>query len=75
MRCNSTKNLEVHHKRRDGGNGIDNAEVLCHECHTNTDTYGKPGVSPEPFSEETKKQALIRANYKCECTRTICGFH
>ena len=40
-RCNRTKELEVHHKRRYGGNGIENAEVLCHECHINTDTYGK----------------------------------
>ena len=27
--CTRTNNLEVHHKRRDGGNGLDNAEVLC----------------------------------------------
>lgn len=60
-RCNSTNTLEVHHKRRDGGNNIDNAEVLCHECHTHTSTYGVLGDSPDDFDEATKKSAMKRA--------------
>ena len=71
-RCNSTSNLEVHHKRRDGGNDIGNAEVLCSNCHVNTLTYGTPGKSPAPFTEEIKKQALKNADNKCECRRESC---
>ena len=71
-RCNKRKNLEVHHKRRNGGNGIKNAKVLCEECHYNTSSYGTPGESPEPFSEETKKQAKEDAGYRCECTCENC---
>ena len=67
-RCIRTVNLEVHHIRRDGGNGINNAKVLCQECHTATATYAEPGKSPEPFSENIKKLALKNANYQCECT-------
>ncbi len=69
-RCIRVSNLEVHHKRRDGGNGINNAEVLCERCHTATATYGVPGQSPPPFTVETKRAALLRAKYQCECTRT-----
>ena len=58
-RCSSTWALEVHHKRRDGGNGVDNAEVLCPPCHAATTTYGDPGKSPEPFSEEAKAYGMI----------------
>lgn len=72
-RCKNTVNLEVHHKRRDGGNKLENAEVLCHDCHTNTSTYGMPGDSPAPFSQATKEAALKRAGYRCECRRTTCG--
>jgi len=68
-RCTRTNNLEVHHKRRDGGNGLDNAEVLCSRCHAETSTYGTPGDSPPPFSEEAKKAALRRARNRCECAR------
>lgn len=75
MRCNRTTNLEVHHIRRDGGNSIGNAEVLCHDCHVNTSTYGKDGVSPEPFSDATKREAKSKARYKCECTRNSCRHH
>ena len=35
-RCTRTTNLEVHHKNRNVGNGINNAEVLCHDCHVAT---------------------------------------
>lgn len=69
-RCYRTRNLEVHHKRRDGGNNLSNAEVLCPSCHEATTTYGNPGPSPEPFSEETKQAALRRAGNQCECIKT-----
>lgn len=69
-RCTKTRSLDVHHKRRDGGNGLDNAEVLCPPCHEATPSYGTPGPTPPPFSEETKKKALARAGDQCECTRT-----
>jgi len=57
-RCNSTKALEVHHKRRDGGNEIGNAEVLCHECHVHTSTYGVQGNRPLEFSDVAKSRKL-----------------
>ena len=69
-KCTVTRGLEVHHKRRDGGNGIDNAEVLCQACHKATATYGVSGPSPLPFSQATKDAALTRANNQCQCTRT-----
>jgi len=74
-RCRNNRDLEVHHKRRDGGNGIENAEVLCHACHVNTSTYGMPGQSPTPFSQETKDKALHRAGNRCECTSKECTHH
>lgn len=73
-RCVRKDDLEVHHRRRDGGNGLDNAEVLCQKCHEATSTYGRSGESPESFSEEIKKLALERAGNRCECTRSI-GCH
>lgn len=73
-RCSVTRGLEIHHKRRDGGNGLSNAEVLCQSCHKETDTYGAPGKSPEPFSQETKEAAMRRAGNQCECTR-VGGCH
>ncbi len=69
-RCTRTTGLEVHHRRRDGGNGLDNAEVLCGPCHEATSTFGQPGTSPPPFSEETKRRARERVGNQCECTRT-----
>lgn len=69
-RCTVKRSLEVHHKRRDGGNSLENAEVLCQNCHKATSTYGVSGTSPEPFTQETKDKALKRANNQCECTRT-----
>jgi 5-methylcytosine-specific restriction endonuclease McrA len=71
-RCNITQELEVHHKRRDGGNDIENAEVLCQSCHENTSTYGVEGKSPPAFSDETKKEALKRAGNRCECEKEGC---
>jgi len=73
-RCTKTRDLEVHHKRRDGGNGLDNAEVLCQPCHKTTDSFGLPGISPPDFTEETKKRALKDAHNQCECTR-VSGCH
>lgn len=71
-RCTRTSELEVHHKRRDGGNGLDNAEVLCARCHqVGTSTYGVPGgESPPPFDTLTIAIALRLAGDQCECTRT-----
>jgi hypothetical protein len=74
-RCKRTNQLEIHHKRRDGGNTLDNAEVLCHECHTHTSTFGTPGTPPPTFSPSIKEQALKRVGHRCECTRVICGDH
>ena len=71
-RCFSKNNLEVHHKRRDGGNGIENAQVLCQDCHANTSTYGVEGKSPPPFSKETKDTAKELAGYRCECEKGDC---
>jgi 5-methylcytosine-specific restriction endonuclease McrA len=69
-RCTRTRGLEVHHRRRDGGNGLDNAVVLCGPCHEGTTSFGTPGKPPPPFSEETKKRARARAGNQCECTST-----
>jgi 5-methylcytosine-specific restriction endonuclease McrA len=69
-RCTRTRNLEVHHRRRDGGSGLDNAEALCQACHTATGSYGTPGKSPADFDDATKQRALTRAGSQCECTRT-----
>ena len=48
-RCTHTNNLEVHHKCRNGGKDLDNAEILCQVCHTVTSTFGAHGKSPPPF--------------------------
>jgi len=69
-RCARTSELEVHHKRKDGGNGLENAEVLCQPCHEATSSYGAPGKEPPPFDQETKDKALENAGNQCECTRT-----
>jgi 5-methylcytosine-specific restriction endonuclease McrA len=69
-RCATSSSLEVHHKRRNGGNSLDNAEVLCQPCHTATSTYGTPGESPAPFDNNTKQMALKRAGNQCECERS-----
>ena len=72
-RCCRTWDLEVHHKRIDGGNGEDNAMVLCHKCHLNTCTYGDQNhKSPPPFTQEVKDKALRRAGYRCECEKQTC---
>jgi 5-methylcytosine-specific restriction endonuclease McrA len=72
-RCTKTSNLEVHHKRIDGGNGLDNAQVLCQPCHVNTSTYGSTThVSPPDFSQTIKDAALRRAGNRCECQKLNC---
>jgi hypothetical protein len=72
-RCTATRNLEVHHIRVDGGNRQENARVLCHECHENTNSYGSSGHKPPPvFSEATKTEAKKRARNRCECTKDHC---
>jgi hypothetical protein len=71
-RCTVTTKLDVHHKRRDGGNGIENAQVLCQSCHVNTSSYGVPGNSPPEFSRQTKEAALKRAGNQCECEKAEC---
>jgi hypothetical protein len=68
-RC-ARRGVVVHHKRRDGGNDIGNAQVLCKECHKATTTSGAPGKSPPDFDEATKTQAHALARNQCECTST-----
>ena len=69
-KCTRTINLDVHHKRRDKGNDLSNAEVLCSICHKETSTYDTQGSTPPAFSVEVKEKAMRRAGYRCECTRT-----
>ena len=71
-RCTRTRDLEVHHKNRNGSNNLGNAEVLCNPCHEATGSYGTPGNSPPAFSQDIKEAALKNANWQCECTRTGC---
>ena len=67
-KCPRTIDLQVHHKRRDAGNDIRNAVVLCRRCHSETSTYGVPGKSPEPFTPLTKLMARVLAKGRCQCT-------
>jgi 5-methylcytosine-specific restriction endonuclease McrA len=69
-RCAVRSNLGIHHIRRDGGNGLENAEVLCQKCHKATATFPVPGKSPVPFDQETKVKALRQAGGQCQCART-----
>jgi len=71
-RCISIKELKVHYKRWDGGNDINNAQVLCHACYINTNSYGKEIKSPPEFSNEIKEAAKKRAGYRCECEKEDC---
>ena len=70
--CVIQANLEVHHKNRNGGNDLGNAEVLCQQCHEATYSYGTSGSSPPAFSQDTKDRAMRRAGNQCECTREGC---
>ena len=69
-RCTRTEEMEVHHIRRDGGNDINNARVLCQKCHEATATYGSDGNSPPPFSAAVKLRAYMRAANQCQCEST-----
>jgi 5-methylcytosine-specific restriction endonuclease McrA len=71
-RCTTTTNLEVHHKRRDGEDDLENAQVLCQSCHENTTSYGTHGASPPDFSQQTIEAALKRAGNQCECEKNGC---
>ncbi len=66
-RCMRTSGLQVHHKRRDGGNRLDNTQVLCEACHQETGTFGEPGQSPPDFTPLVKKLAIMQAGNRCEC--------
>lgn len=68
-RCTRTTELDVYPLRRDGDNGLDNAQVLCHRCHAATQGYELPGRKPPAFDTATKNAALSRAAHQCECTR------
>jgi hypothetical protein len=67
VRCTQKDNLEVHHKSGARGNGIDDAKVLCQQCHEAASADGTPGKSPPKFSEATKKHALANAGNQCQC--------
>lgn len=66
-KCKRTSNLEVHHKNRAGGAVLSNAQVLCHQCHEQTGSFGKEGKSPPPFSDGIKNEALRLAGNHCTC--------
>jgi hypothetical protein len=66
-RCLRTADLEVHYIRRDRGQGLDNATVLCRHCYELMDSSPPAGPEPPPFSDEIKRQALERAGDRCEC--------
>ncbi len=67
FRCTRTMSLDIYQKRQDGGDNLDNAEVLCHQCH---EANGEKGDSPADFSELTMLAVLKRAGGHCECERT-----
>ena len=68
-RCHRTTSLDVYHRNPEGGNGIDNAEVRCFQCHQATQQNIYAPVSSPPFSQATKDGALRRAGNRCECMR------
>ena len=68
-RCTRTADLNVYHLRRDGGNDLDNAQVLCRQCHAAAKGYELPGRKPPAFDQATNEAALERAGHQCECTR------
>ena len=71
-KCLSPIDLEVHHINRGKGNELSNAQVLCHDCHVKTRSYGKSGFNPPDFSENTKFMAKLIAENRCQCTRENC---
>jgi len=71
-KCLSQTNLEIHHRNRGKGNELSNAEVLCHDCHVNTKSYGMPGFNPPDFTDTTKVIVKTLAGNRCQCTRENC---
>ncbi len=71
-RCTHTTNLHVHQIKPDGGNGLNNAIVLCSACHSEASTFGMAGKSPESFSDAIKAQAFQRAGNQCQCDMAGC---
>lgn len=71
-RCDATNRLEVRHKRKDRGNGIENAIVLCSDCYANKNALDAPGNSAPPFTDLTKAFALRNAGHRCECMKQNC---
>lgn len=73
QRCNSNKELEIHHMNRQGPDSLSNTQVLCQKCHEQTPDYGDNNrKAAKDFSEGTKTQARLRADGKCECIRERC---
>jgi hypothetical protein len=69
-RCTRKADLECHHMITTAGSGLDNAQMLCKECHSSTETHGvSSGFSPKPFSEMVKLAATMRCAGQCECTK------
>ena len=72
-RCKRKKDLQIHHKRVDGGNEINNAQVLCEPCHKATASHSDPNhTSPQPFTQSVKDEALKLAGNQCQCTKGQC---
>jgi 5-methylcytosine-specific restriction endonuclease McrA len=72
FRCKNTRNLEIHHIKDDGGNNLNNAQVLCQACHTNIHAYGKLDHSPQSFQQDVKEAALKKAGNRCQCISDNC---
>jgi hypothetical protein len=68
-RCTRVGKLECHHIIRDAGCGLENAQMLCAECHQATESYGVLGFSPPPFPQEVIGMAKLKARGRCECTK------
>jgi hypothetical protein len=67
QRCSRFDGLQVYHVMRDGGNGLDNAQVLCRRCYELMDRPKAEGPEPQPFKEEVVRKALELAGYRCQC--------
>ena len=73
--CLQTTNIEVRHKRSEGGNGINNAIVLCKICNAAIGFYDSKKIKPEPFPPKVVEKALKKAGNRCQCTCKIHGCH
>ena len=72
VRCTRTMDLEVYHKDRRAGNGIENAKVFCPECNERRTVYGLARAMPLPFDDGTKAAAIKKSGHQCECTSGGC---